>query len=238
MANDEPPENAAKAFAEAKESAKRGDPVGMLTALATSLALDRMAQTLEKKWRSSSLDYDQAQLLVGQAVDEFYDAVRSGRAVMDVPGFIYKAAWNHAHDRWQKLRRERVTDPTVMSQAIESSEHEDPPSGPWSLPPEERRRRALAIARSQLSQLGQHNIQRVLGYLFDAIEQGREEVPHREIADTFGLSVDTVKKSIERGFQRLTKIAREKGLADEDFQLPGFVTDTDVDLDADGETLE
>ncbi len=215
-----------QALERAKALAEAGDPTGMMKALAESLVMDRLADRLQRRWRSVALHPDQAQYFVGEAVDALYTAIRKGQKILNVGAFIFKVADRKAYDHHQDRRRERPVDPERLGQTLRDHRNTDPdnhPQGNSILSPEERRRRALAIARAKLPQLGQHNVQAVMTYVLDAIEQEREDVPYREIADALGLTIDTAKKSLGRGLQRLARIAREEGLASQDFIIPQFM---------------
>lgn len=90
---------------------------------------------------------------------------------------------------------------------------------------EEMRARAIAITRGLLPRLGQRNVQSVMEYVLEVIEAEPEriEIPNDELADALGLTVDVAKKSKSRGFQRLERIVKEEGLAEEGFSFSELV---------------
>ena len=53
----------------------------------------------------------------------------------------------------------------------------------------------------------------VMGYLIDAVEAGRWDVSNQEIGEALGLTNDTVRTSLSRGFRRLNRLAQEEGIS-------------------------
>ena len=80
---------------------------------------------------------------------------------------------------------------------------------------EEKRAMAVRMTRKLLPRLGQQNVQAVMAYVIDAVDAGRWDVPNQEIMEAVGLSNDTVRTSLSRGFRRLSRLAQEEGLAEE-----------------------
>ena len=80
--------------------------------------------------------------------------------------------------------------------------------------------KALSLAKSLIPRLGLSTIQQVMSYVIGAIENGSEALTSEEMGEALGLTSDTVRKSIERGFRRLRKIVKEEHLVDDDFEFP------------------
>lgn len=59
-------------------------------------------------------------------------------------------------------------------------------------------------------------------YVLDGIEAGREDIPPAVIAEALGLSADTVRQAISRGFRRLARTAKGEALVDEHWDLPAL----------------
>jgi DNA-directed RNA polymerase specialized sigma24 family protein len=79
--------------------------------------------------------------------------------------------------------------------------------------PEQKRREAFRVIRSLLPRLGQTRAQQVMALFIDAAENNIVDLPDAVVAETLGIDVPTAKKSRQRAFQRLTRIAEEEGLA-------------------------
>ncbi|HZU34249.1 MAG TPA: hypothetical protein VFB79_24280 [Candidatus Angelobacter sp.] len=73
-------------------------------------------------------------------------------------------------------------------------------------------RRALSLARSYLPLLGQENVRRVMAVYLDAVEKGIEQLEHSEVAAALGISESTARQCAYRGFNRLKRVAAEKGI--------------------------
>ncbi|MCX7428968.1 MAG: hypothetical protein NTW96_25500 [Planctomycetia bacterium] len=201
----------------AGEAAAAGNPKEMLQALAESLALDGLLGRLRAKW--PTLHRDDLDFVIGQAVDAAYDLCRTARRVTNLLALIWKIADRRAYDRRDIQKRDTGFDQEALS-AVEDhrSSGNEPDATDW----EQKRAKALAIARQLLPRLGQTNLQRVVEYLLDGIEAGREDIPNAEIAEALALSPATVRQAISRGLRRLARIAKEDGLVDEYRSFPAL----------------
>lgn len=63
------------------------------------------------------------------------------------------------------------------------------------------------------------NVQLVMGYIIDAVEAGEEDISNGEIVAATGLSPDTVRPALVRGFARLKREAHAAGVTDKDFDF-------------------
>lgn len=200
----------------AKEAAASGDPRGMVEALYQSFALDSLARWLRGKW--PTLPHDDVDFAVAEAVDVLYQAVGRGEKVFKIVAYLWKVSDRKAGEHYRIRVHEIAFDPEelerVGSRSSGVSEGSDE-----ELDWEERRGRAIAIARSLIPRLGQSSIRAVMSYVIDAVEAGCEDLPSREIAEALGLSDDTVRQSLSRGFRKLARIVREEGLADQELDF-------------------
>jgi len=217
------------ALQRAKDAVAAGDPKGMTVALYESGVLDGLVFRLRGKW--PDLAFDDVDYAVGQAVDVLYQAVTRGDRVANLVAFLWKVSDRRLWDRDREAKRERATDPAEIAMrrdetAADEGAGERDASEETSR--DERRAKALAVARSLLPRLGQENVQVVMAYVLDAVEAGREDICNQEIADALGLSGDTIRTSLSRGFRRLERIAREENLAD-------LTLETDAIRPSDGE---
>jgi DNA-directed RNA polymerase specialized sigma24 family protein len=228
-------------LARAREAATSGDPLGMLEALYRSSYLDGLKRAMDRKW--PSIPSPEVDYIVAQAVDALYAEVRKGGKVLNLTAFLWKVADRRAFDYDQMRQNERTTGPDELERVGNQSEgatkpvHEIPDCDEDKevMEYEEKRTKAIALARQLLPKLGQQNVQAVMGYVIDCVEAKRDDVPQREIAEALGLTVDTVKTSLWRGFQRLDREARKVGITEiavaGGFGLDGIVAETENDED-------
>lgn len=73
------------------------------------------------------------------------------------------------------------------------------------------RKEALYKARELLPLLGMENIRKVMATIFDAVEAGMDDLLDSEIAAAVDLSEETVRRLKSRGFERLRRLANERG---------------------------
>jgi DNA-directed RNA polymerase specialized sigma24 family protein len=225
------------ALQRAANAAKAHDAKGMLQALFESGALDGLFRRLRSQWRR--LPEDDIDFAIAEAVDVVYQNVTDRKPVYNLLTLLWKVAYRRACDYHEARKKEWPTDPNApcfqnLPDTRTGSEESE------GVAPEEadeedsarRRSRALAIARSLLPRLGQTNVQRVMAYIFDAVEADRRDVPNEEIGDALGLSPDTVRASKSRGFNRLQRIAQEEGLAASGFEPEAIVPQDDGETEA------
>jgi len=204
----------------AQEAAGSGDPRKLAYALSERLVLDGLIRRLQAKWES--IPPDDLDFIVAEAVDKLYVVVSRGEKIANFMGYLWKTS-DHMADKYIRRHKHEIavspkdlelipdhsTDPAVEVPTTEE-EHE------------QRRRRAIAIARSLLPRLGQQNVQSVMTYVIDAVEVGCEDLPNSEISEALHLSLETVRTSLSRGFKRLSRIARDENLMDSDFDFTGL----------------
>ena len=206
----QPGHEQAEALARAHESAARSDAVGMLRALDESCLLDGIVRYLSNRWQS--VHVDDLEFIVGEAVDAFYSTVKSGTRVRHVAAWLSKAAFRMTYN-FHAARKEVPN--------ADLSNYEDYRSDSTIIADHDaRRKNALQFARRMLPTLGEDNVQRVIEYLLDAVEAGREDLPAQEIADAMGVTSNTVRTWMSRGLRRLTRRARDEGLTRADFDVP------------------
>jgi len=198
-----------EALRRAKEAAESGDPQSMVAALYQSSALDGLIRRIGQKWPTLTL-HNEVDFVIAQAIDTLYLEVMQGRQISSIVGFLWKVADRKAYDCHMTWQYEEPLDPEIAYDDTDNRIRER----------EEKRVRAIAIARSLLPRLGQQHLQDVMSYLLEAVEAGYEDVSNSEIADALGLTPDTVRQSLSRGFRRLQRIAREEGIIDRDLDLP------------------
>lgn len=222
-----------EALQQAKEAAAAGDSRGMVEALHRSCALDGLIRLLRNKWPSL---YDEAEFIVAEAVDVLYQAIGRGEKILNIAGYLFKVSDRKAYDYDRVRQGEETFDPENPKHAIASSsslmanqhlEREGLGDPDDELDFEEKRRRAIAIARTLIPRLGQQNVQAVMAFVIDAVESGREDLRDGEIAEALGLSLDTVRQSKSRGFRRLARIARDERLTIRDIAIAGLERDGD-----------
>jgi RNA polymerase sigma factor (sigma-70 family) len=210
------------ALAQATEAAASADPKRMLEHLYSSFFLDGLARGLRRRWHS--LSRDDIEFVIAQAVDALYKSVSQGKKILNLAAFLWKVADRKANDFYERRLREKAVDPEELQklsdQATLARSSFDRHIGSDPEDDYERRRaEAVRIARNLLPRLGQQNIQSVFAYVLDALEAGEVDVPNHEIGKALGISPETVRTSLSRGFARLTRIARAEGLMDNNAEL-------------------
>lgn len=198
---------------EAKEAAVSGNLGKMLEALYQSQILDGLSRQIASKW--PSLSFDEIGDIVAEAVDILYVAIRTDKKVLNLVAYLWKTSDYKAHEYHRVRQNQRYLTPNdlerIPDQARELEDDFDSltKKQDW----EEKRPRVIAIVRSLLPRLGQHNVQKVMTYILDALEANCMDISNAEIAEGLGLSLDVVRQSKHRGFQRLERIVREESLA-------------------------
>lgn len=225
-----------QAIEQAVAAARDGDARGMLAAMHASGVLDGLVRRFCVRW--PRLGRDEIDFIVAEAVDVLFEKVRSGDRVLNPIGFLWKVCDRSATDRRQMRQRERLAEAGVLDGRSEHGRGNGivakDPDADW----DERRRRAIQLARSLLPRLGQQNLQDVMAYVIGAVEAGRDDVPSAEIAESLGLTPGTVRTSLSRGFDRLKRIARDEHLIDQDIDLTPFEVSGDVEEEADEGTQD
>jgi DNA-directed RNA polymerase specialized sigma24 family protein len=203
-----------RALQRARQAAIAGDPVGYLEAVYESHALDGLKRRLEHQW--GSVDPNEVDRLLGDVVDALYDALHQGKHITSMVGWLFKAATKQLYD----YVKERELEGLVGGQEIDQlAEGVDGvlvrPVGSelnhGGLDRDEARKTAITIARALLPQLGQVNVQRVMGLILDALERGEVDFSNEEIENALGLQPGTVRVCRYRGFVRLGRLMAEKG---------------------------
>jgi len=217
------------ALERAKAAAAAGEPLEMVTWLFRSFFLDGLTRSLEAKW--PGLDAGDVQIAVSQAVDDAYEALRSGKKIFNLKAWLYKVADRKAYAR-NESRRESVGKKGDVAELAAGSAGQEIDEDDETRRDERRaqlRGRAIAVARSLLPRLGQDKVRAVMAYILDAVEAGKPDVTAPEIAQALGLGAATVRVHILRGFRRLARLARDEGLGDIDGVLPTDSRDHDPD---------
>ena len=198
---------------QAKEAAASGDPGRMLEALHGSFALDGLTRRIASKWQK--LSRDEVDFIIAEAVDILYVALCNGKKVLNLVAYLWKTSDHKACDYYRTKQNEKPLTPEelerIPDQSTELEESLD--NSATELEWEEKRPRVIAIVRSLLPRLGQHNAQAVMTYILDALSSDCMDISNTEIAEALGLSLDVVRQSKKRGFDRLERIVREEGLA-------------------------
>ena len=199
----------------AEEAASTGDPSKLVLALSENSILDGFKRRLQSKW--DRIPSDDIDIIVAEAIDILYASSRNGNKFHNVMGYLWKTCDHKAHQHDRLSQKVVVLDdieqvPDNSSDPALETIHEE-----YSR--ERMRQQAIALARSLLPRLGQENIQAIMGYVINAVELGYEELSNQEIADALGLTLETVRRSLSRGFDRMTRIASQERLLNSDFNL-------------------
>ena len=202
-----PPEAAATAkdlLTAAIAAAAESDPVRFFELLYQTHLPDGLVHRLGAKWPAIRVDVVD---IVSDAIRATYEAAASGRRIADPGAYIFKVADNKAADRDAQCRLERGMDPEQLD-LLEARQD----VGADGASRDELRAEAIRRARGLLPLVGHEKTQQVMGYLIDAVEAGRPDVPNQELVEVFGFSPETVRQCKSRGWKRLSRVAREQGV--------------------------
>lgn len=207
----------------AHAAAKERNAALMIELLAKSQFLDGQVWRIRNAY--PRLGLQGAEDVVSEAVGQLYRSVAdSERRLVEKPdAYITKAVLGIAYDIVENRRREKKA-----TKARALIEHQDEGDGASQ---DVLRAEAVRVARALVSRLGQQNVQRVMDYVLDAVEQ-REPVARQEIAAALDLKPNTVSKLIERGFTRLARVAEEEGY---DLKIEDALEIEDEDMDNEDE---
>jgi DNA-directed RNA polymerase specialized sigma24 family protein len=181
------------------------DPVRFFELLYETHLPDGLIHRLGAKWPRIGAEVED---IVSDAIRATYEAAAEGRRIVDPGPYIFKTADNMAADRDAGCRLERAMDPEQLD-LLEARPRELSVDGTRR---DDLRVEAIRRARALLPRLGHEKTQQVMGYLMDAVEAGRPDVPNQELVDVFGFSPDTVRQCKSRGWRRLARVAQEQGV--------------------------
>jgi DNA-directed RNA polymerase specialized sigma24 family protein len=176
--------------------AAEGNAWAMLAHLQRANVLAGVKIAFRRKW--ADLPDEEIDDILGRGVDALFQKVNRGDQVENPVGYLLQVMHHEAHD--YTARQEKIV-------PLDAWREEAHPSGAQSTSPD--RSAALRLARDILPRLGQHNVQTVMAYIFDAVEAGRSNVTSTEIASATCLTEDSVRQCRSRGFRRLERIAQE-----------------------------
>ncbi|MGH8568418.1 MAG: hypothetical protein ACREXU_10470 [Gammaproteobacteria bacterium] len=189
----------------AVEAASRRDVRGYVINLTSSHVLDSIMRNLEGKW--PHVDSSEIEVVVAEAADVFYDKLAAGVTVRVPAGFLWRTAHNKLlkrHDAGLLIRESFDESMEDHNRGVDNDA--DEPDR------EAMRAQAVRFARSVLPSLGQTVVVQVMTFIIDCVEQGELYVDNKFIADALGLSSQTVRRAKHRGFQRLAREARRRGI--------------------------
>jgi RNA polymerase sigma factor (sigma-70 family) len=190
---------------EAEDAGRKGDAAGMVRALFASNIMDWAVWKVAHDFHGK-LGADDARDCVAEAVASCYSALVGGKQITTVVGYILKAARHLAVDLAATTDEHVYTDPDSVADMNDPEQDAAREEVRSAL-----RKEALQRARALLPQLGQDNIQMVMEVIFDAIENDIVDLTDEAISAITGLVPDTVRRLKNRGFERLRRLAAERG---------------------------
>lgn len=194
------------AFRVAVEAGAQWDAVKVLFA---SPAFDGLIARLRAQW--SWLPADDANQAVAEAFEALYEALGKGAVIEDPMLWLAGVARHKSADIMRAREQEELRGEMPLATGSLRRDLLADDSG--------RRSKLAQLARGLLPRVGSANVQAVMGFYIDAVEQGITSLGYQEIADALGLDKDNVKTWAHRGFRRLARAAQEDGLAAENFEL-------------------
>jgi hypothetical protein len=191
----------------AAEAASRCDERDYFVNLAASHVLDGITHNLELIW--PEVDGSIIETVVAKATEALYAKLANGGTVRLPAGYL----WGAANNQLLKLHEAGLAISESFDESLEahnrdffSTDDEDRPDR------EEMRDKAIRFARSVLPSLGQTTVVQVMGFIIDCFEQDEFYIDNQFIAQSLGLTADTVRKAKSRGFQRLQREAKRRGV--------------------------
>lgn len=210
-----------QACIEVREAAVSKDPKGVLGALLKRRLIDGLVNRLKahchkRKWLP--LPDDDMDYIVVQAISELYDGMQDDKGPKDVVAYLFKTCFYKVCDAYK--RRPHTTD--LHGGDEDESDPFDALPGPEyeagvaaAVVAADGQLVALRFVRAMIPQLGEDNIQKVMTFIFDAVERGIMDMPSGEIAGALGMNESSVRKWRSRGFDRLEKRLVASGLLKE-----------------------
>lgn len=200
----------------AVEAAARRDERDYLVHLLGSHVLDGIIRDLERRW--PGVDGSMVEAMVAEAADALYSKLAGGSLVRSPAGFLWRTANNKLVDYHHAEG--------VVRESFELEQNQSEDSMTDEPDREVMRAEAIRFARSVLPSLGQTTVVQVMSFIIDCIEQGELYIDNKFIGDAIGLTPETVRKAKYRGFERLEREARRRGVV-LDSQVAEMVQDDD-----------
>ena len=192
----------------AQEAARARDAAGMVAALQASGYLAGLVRRLQKQW--PRLPREDVNDCVAESVSGAFEAVGQGQRILQLGGWLWKAAYNKATDRWEHIRLQRPADNDLADSA------EAPMDPGERIRAEEeaaqRRAEAIQLARRLLPKVGHGQVLAVTELLIEAVEAGEPDLPAEVVADTLGMTAAAARSLMSRGLERLHRAARDEGI--------------------------
>jgi DNA-directed RNA polymerase specialized sigma24 family protein len=188
----------------ARDAAVAGDVIAMLEALTESRFLEALQRYMEVDW--PHLD---GREIVSGAVDEFYRRAGTGTAIRKPMGYLFMTVKKMAIKEHEK----RTRNVEFSDASDEASVANSTPTLKNRVPREERKSRALAIARSLLPRIGQDTLRGIASYYLEAVERDATRIDDEELANAFGLTNETARRLKNRALERLAREARDAGIS-------------------------
>jgi DNA-directed RNA polymerase specialized sigma24 family protein len=205
----------------ARSAAQRGEAFEMLRLLVESRVLDGLKRQLTRRRYSmvrpipggDVIDPD-CDLAVAEATDSLYAALSTGQSIANIASYLVKVAERRLIDQVRVRIREGTRD-----RLDEQSDHRSgsilddlAKRDETPIDHDQLRREAFIVVRGLLPRLGHVRAQQVMTMILEAAEEGAIDLPDPTISEALGITVESAKKSRQRAFQRLARIAREEGL--------------------------
>ena len=193
----------------ARIAAQDGRSADLIKDLTLSGYIDGLVRRLSYTW--DALPRFEIEICVANAVDSVCEAIAGGRPISNLGGWLWKAAYNKAHDCWSSHYKARLLDDTgfenVGGEYLSETELRNREERQ-----EAKRKEAIRIARSLLPRVGVGKIADVMELILEAVENDIPELTSTELGDALGISPGAARKLLSRGFTRLSRLARKEGI--------------------------
>jgi DNA-directed RNA polymerase specialized sigma24 family protein len=198
-----------KLLAQAQAAARSGNGTAMIEALMASGFLDGLVRKLSFTY--PDLDRADVDDVVAAAAGDAFEAIRQGRAITQLGGFISRAASNRANDKWENdyLPRRSAQD---LPEGSTEDELDDCDRSRADDLADHRRDEAVRLARQLLPNVGQGQILDVMTMVIDAVAVRDTDFCPEVVANVLAISQGSARKLMSRGLERLRRAAVAAGI--------------------------
>lgn len=213
---------------QATQAAASSDLERLIKILTEARIIESIFNWVRRKW--PTLTQDEVDLSVAEAVSAFYKDVSHGQRVLSPMSYFFKVADRKASIFHRGRELEEHLEPKDFNRKAEQASYKVGISRLYfnsddDIESEKRRLKAISIAKSLVNEMRHETAQAVMVFILEALESGVSDISNKEIADALGISVGLVSTCKTRGFQRLSRMVVERGLADEDIDFVSLMND-------------
>jgi hypothetical protein len=198
---------------QAQEFADQGAVLQMMECLFKSTLLEAFLNHFSNRYPSLYRDY--VYDTIATATDEIVGIISGGKKIKQLHTYL----WKTINNKLSKAVKKAEAVLSIEQDLVEIKDPE-PITETQNLKRDEARAKAISIAEGLIPRLGMTNVQAVMKYILGALKNGAQDVPNSEIAEALNMTLVNVRVSVSRGFSRLSKIVKDEGILEKDYELP------------------